>query len=336
MEKIKSKLRPIYLPIISYVMTYINMVVNFYIDYKLYNKYSIVFRKNNFLNKEAALILDYHSIEKGMLFKEMKCGFAPYRIKKLHKALQDPEIIENVSRSQVKVAYQIMCKYYELHKNKNYEIEDIFSKEQYEKYKSILNNNYSSSFEGILNWTKEKFYKHNSEDFFHFAKSRKSVREFTGNIISHKILENVVELANTAPSVCNRQASNVYLLEDKILIDNVLKIQGGFNGYTENVNQLLIVTNDRKFYYTVGERNQLYIDGGVYLMNLLYSLHFYRVGNCPANWGKTTKDEQKLKNFITIPESQKIICMIPIGEIKNSFRTTLSKRRPAKENFKLL
>lgn len=133
--------------------------------------------------------------------------------------------------------------------------------------------------------------------------------------------------------MCNRQASNVYIVEDKIKIDAILKIQAGFAGYTKNVNQLLIVTNDRKYYYTIGERNQLYIDGGIYVMNLLYALHYYEIGNCPANWGKTKKDEKQLSEVISIPESEKIMCLIPIGELNDNFKTTLSQRRAVVENF---
>src|SRR5690606_33735199 len=101
----------------------------------------------------------------------------------------------------------------------------------------------------------------------------------------------------------------VHLVEDKAKIDRILKIQGGFNGYIENVNQLLILTNDRNFYYTVGERNQLFIDGGIFLMNLLYSLHYHRVACCPANWGKEVRDEKELDKIVEIPKSEKIICL---------------------------
>ena len=68
-------------------------------------------------------------------------------------------------------------------------------------------------------------------------------------------------------------------------------------------------------------------------MNLLYALHYLQIANCPANWGKTKKDEDKLKPWIDIPESEKIICLIPIGEATESFNTTLSKRRPIEETL---
>lgn len=338
MEKIKRIFRPYYIKVFYYKNLFIdkkiNLISNFYKDYKLYKSYSLAFNKKDLKQKEADLILQYHSLEKGLLFQNMKKGFAKYRIENLHKILRDPEIIQNAHLSQIQVGYQLMCEYYEKQHQADFDINEFYSKEQYEFYKSVLDkNNCSRDFSGVIEWTLDDFFEHNQNNFELFAHSRKSTRNFTGEKFPIELIQKVIALANTAPSVCNRQANTVYLLEDKNKIDEVLKIQGGFTGYTENVNQLLILTNDRKYYYTVGERNQLYIDGGAYLLNLLYALHYYKIGNCPANWGKEHKDEKLLNQIIQIPESEKIICMIPIGKLGENFRTTASVRRETFENF---
>lgn len=339
MEKIKKILRPYYIEVFNFkyrINNRLNLIQNFIKDYHQYKKHSIVFKKDDIKNKEADIILHYHSLEKGMLFRNMKKGFAEYRIENLHKMLNDTEVLQHKDRCQIQVAYKIMCQYYELHKNMDYDIEYFYNHQQYEFYRSQICAQPEEVFSGYVDWKKSEFYKDINSDFLTFAHSRKSTREFTGEKFPISIIEKVISLANTAPSVCNRQASTVYLLENKTKIDQVLQIQGGFTGYTKNVNQLLILTNDRKFYYTVGERNQLYIDGGAYLMNLLYALHYYQIGNCPANWGKSYQDEADLSKVIKIPESEKIICMIPIGNLAGDFRTTLSQRRAVNENFTIL
>lgn len=338
MKRIRKILKPLYLLVITYKNTNLylqkELFLNFIYDYKLYRKYATAFSKKDLKNKEADLILNYHSLEKGMLFENMKSGFAKHRIVNLHKILSDPEVLKNISRSQIKVAYQVICKYYELHQEKELDISSFYTENQYNSYKQSLKDFYTCEFSGIYNWNKEKFYENvKTKGFYDFAKSRQSIRKFTGNKIPLEKIEAAIEIANTAPSVCNRQASNVYLIQDKEKIDQILKVQGGFEGYTENVQQLLIVTNDRRYYYTIGERNQFYIDGGIYLLNLLYALHFLEIANCPANWGKKKNAEKKLQPIIKIPESEKIICMIPIGEATDKFNTTLSKRRPLNETL---
>jgi nitroreductase len=335
-ESIKKILKPIYRHLVKNPLVSIQMGKNYFADYRLYKRYSIVFGQKDIQNKEADLILNYHRIEKGMLFNNMKKGFARYTVTELHRILKDQHVLNNLNRSQVIVGYQVMCKYYENHVAKGYDISDFYSKDQYQEYKRILDTKYDEKFTGIYAWNKNDFYKNIEDNFELFAHSRKSVRNFTGELVPLEKIQKVIDLANTSPSVCNRQASNVYLLEDKGKIDEVLSIQGGFTGYSESVQQLLILTNDRRYYYTIGERSQLYIDGGIFLMNLLYSLHYHRIANCPANWGKNIDEEARLTNVICIPESEKIICLIPIGIATEQFNTTLSLRKRYTENLIIL
>lgn len=313
-----------------------NLHTNFYVDKKLYKKHSNVFRVNNFEKKEANIILYYHSIEKGFLFKNPKPKFAKEKIIRLHKYLKDKEIIQNVNLSQIRTGYSVVCKYYELHKEKEIAIESYFSEKDYQLYKGILDNYYSQDFHGIKTFTFDELYSKKDSNFLDFSNSRRSVRDFTGELINEQEIKKAVSLALNSPSVCNRQSAKVYLLQDKVKIDKVLKIQAGFRGYSENVNQLLIVTADRNYFYTVGERNQLYIDGGIFLMNLLYALHFYKIANCPANWGKTVKDDKLARKVVDITESEKIICLIPIGKAVDDIRVCLSERRTIDEVLKVI
>ncbi|PRX42478.1 nitroreductase family protein [Salegentibacter salegens] len=312
------------------------LLTNTYSDFRLYYQYSTLFKLDNLKKEEALLILDYHSIEKGMLYLNMKPRFAQNRVERIHKYLKSENLLENLNRTQIEVTLKVMCKYYEIHQEKNINIEDYFSQELYEKYKLLLKNNYVKEFSGAIDSSYEDFYQNASASFDKFAISRKSIRTYTGEKVKPELIEKAISLSLTAPSVCNRQANTVYLLEDKEKIDKVLKIQGGFTGYEEKVSQLLILTNNRNYYYTVGERNQFYIDGGVFLLNLLYSLHFYNIASCPANWGKMVKDEKELDKIISIPKSEKIICLIPIGIATANFRVTLSKRRNVEETLKKL
>ncbi|MEA9414114.1 nitroreductase family protein [Flavobacterium sp. PL02] len=319
---------------ISFVINFKELLLNYIIDLQLYYKYSNVFKVDNFNKKEAKIILYYHSVEKGLLYQKIRPRFAQERIKNLHIFLNDATVIKKSNLSQIRVAYQVMCEYYEFHLKIDVKIDDYFSQEQYSSYKKILSDAYDKSFSGAIEYKKDDFYMHNQSNFYDFSSSRKSIRDFTGELIDTELIEKAISLALNAPSVCNRQSSKVYLLQDKVKIDKVLSIQNGFTGHTENVNQLLIVSSDRNYFFSVGERNQLYIDGGIFLMNLLYCLHFYQIANCPANWGKTSKDEAKLSSVINIPASEKIICMIPIGIAKEDFKITLSQRRDLDEIYK--
>lgn len=314
---------------------FIFLIRNYLKDLLKYWRYSTINKVDSFENKECILILNYHSIEKGLLFSPMKPRFAMQRVINLHKYLNDCEVIDNIDRTQISIAYKVVVEYYDLHKDKKIDISDYYTEEQYIYYKELLEKVDIEYTSGKVSYNKEKYYKE-TNNFYEFSNSRKSIRDFTGEKISYDKIKKAIELANNAPSVCNRQASKVYLLEDKELINYCLKIQGGLTGYTENISQLLILTNNRQYFYTVGERNQFYIDGGIYLMNLLYALHFYKIACCPANWGKTWHEEKKLAKKVKIPDAEQIICMIPIGIAVAEFNVTLSYRRTAEEVLKVI
>ena len=128
-----------------------------------------------------------------------------------------------------------LCKYYELHQDAGYDIENLYSKKEYDFYKSILNSKYNSSFSGVVSWTKENYFSQNEKDFVHFAHSRKSNRNYTGEKFSHELLDQVIELANTAPSVCNRQSWHAHLFTEESKVLEVLSFQGGHRGFTESI-----------------------------------------------------------------------------------------------------
>lgn len=321
---------------IAYVRNFRLLLSNFINDFNLYLRHSTVFNQHGLYKIECQLILDYHSIEKGLLFSNTKPRFAQQRIQNLHPSLSSNLIKENISRSQIRVAYQVMCEYYELHQRMGVDISDYFTQMQYKEYKSILGDTYTAEFKGAIEYKRDEFYSSVFSDFSIFSNSRKSVREYTGELVPITLIEKAISLALNTPSVCNRQPCKVYLLEDKERVDKLLTIQGGLTGYTKNINQVLLLTVDRNYFYTVGERNQLYIDGGMFLMNMLYSLHFYKIANCPANWGKLQDEEKLLTGIVDVPESEKIICIVPIGVATDEFRVTLSLRRDISEVLVLL
>ena len=307
------------------------LFINYFQDLFNYFKYSSVFSKDNIYKLESDVIMAYHSIEKGFLHHKIRPKFAREKV---------ILILNNISRldefdysnSQIISAKNVLCKYYEYHLSENVCIDSFFSRQMYEKIKKDSNDEFSP----VHVVQKNKFYEHSCSSFTEFSKSRKSLRDFSNEIIDYKKIQEVVKLANTAPSVCNRQSSKVYLVNSKDTIDNVLRIQGGFVGYENNVKQLLILTSNKNFFYTIGERNQVYIDGGIYLMNLLYSLHFYKIAACPANWGKCVSDDKKIRKYLNIPMSEQIICLIPIGYPKDEILYANSERRSIKETLVII
>lgn len=311
---------------------FVFLFTNYSIDLVLYFKHSLVFSSNTFNKIEAKIILNYHSIEKGFLHDNFRFGFGKQVIQELTALLSKPIVIENKNRTQIASAYQAICTYYEFHKKNNFDISDFFNRDDYNKFKNLLTTKIS-----IVNQhSTSDFFQFNLSKFPLFAQSRKSIRNFTGELIPLEKIERAIEVAKTAPSVCNRQPTKVYYTDNKKIIEEIFDIQKGLKGYTDSIYQLLVVVSDRNYYYKIGERNQLFTDGGIFVMNLLYALHYEKIGACPAHWGLNFRQDIKIKNLIGLSNSEKVICLIPIGIPKREFKTALSLRRSTSEILKII
>lgn len=309
------------------------LCINYFQDAVNYYKYSYVFKMENFDKIEADIIMSYHSIEKGFLHAVIRPRFAQNKVKIIIKniaILEEKKIVK--LNSQIVAAINVLIKYYDFHLEREIDIDDFYTRSEYENFLKLKNTEFSA----VHEIDKNSFYKDRLDDFKEFSNSRKSLRDFTGETVDIELLNNVIKLSNNSPSVCNRQSCSVYLLNDKKIIEKVLGIQGGFSGYERNVNQLLILVSNKNSFFSIGERNQLYIDGGIYLMNLLYALHYYKIAACPANWGKCVSDDKNIRKHVKIPKNEQIICIIPIGIATQNIVYAHSERRIAEETLKVL
>ena len=169
-------------------------------------------------------------------------------------------------------------------------------------------------------------------EFTEFIKNRKTVRNFSSAPISRKIILEAIAAARYTPSVCNRQPWKAYYLDSPEKIQNALRFQNGNNGFGNTSVGLLIITSSPKHFPLSGERNQSWIDGGMFSMSLLLSLHSFGIGACALNWGNDSHIDKAAKASIGLPDHVNIIMMIAIGYPQEGYKVCASQRRDA-SNF---
>ncbi len=167
---------------------------------------------------------------------------------------------------------------------------------------------------------------HETFDFGAFARSRHSVRNFAPQPVDEALILEAIDIARKTPSVCNRSSGRVYLTMDRSHIDAALDIQGGARGFSQTVPCLLIVASDVSAFYKVGERNQSFIDGGLFAMTLVYALHGLGLAACMLNWSKTPSQDKKLRKVFRIENTHNIIMMVAVGHMPEQVRVALSPR----------
>jgi nitroreductase len=144
-----------------------------------------------------------------------------------------------------------------------------------------------------------------------FFRRRCSIRQFDPGPIDPETLKRAVMLAQKTPSVCNRQSGRVYIYTDPDEMRAVLKHQDGNKGFGHEAAAVMVITSDLRCFYKEGERNQGFVDGGMFAMSLVYALHSLGLGSCLLNWNHEV-----------------IITLLAAVYLRETFTVAASPRRP--------
>jgi len=297
-------------------------------DFKKFKKYSFVFGKERQKRHyEAELIFYYHKIEKGLALPEPRQGFGLEPIKHLIKILK--KYIKNYGWDEISsTSLSALEEYYDFNKNNGLELKKLYK--EIEKFKNSIPTSLDQGIGGTRSITKEEI-DQSLIDFNKFAKTRYSIRDFTPGEVSDELIKEAVQISQKTPSVCNRHSWKVYSYSTEADKKKILQFQNGNRGFGHLADKVLIVTMDLRDFRGPIERNQAYIDGGMYSMSLIYALHSLGLGTCPLNLSIVNKTEKKLKQATGISDSEVFMMMIAVGHIPDNLKVAQSPRRDVDE-----
>ncbi len=299
-------------------------------DKNRFLKHSNIFSESTQLRCIGKIVHIYHVIEKGLTMPSMRSGFGKGKmIQLIDKCLYYQEKFD-ANNDQFRHALGVIEEYKRVHKEINFSID----KELEGKINFLLEKVKNVPFVEQNRATKNSYFSSYNASFDKFSESRHSVRNYDGKIELTQI-NKAIQLAQNVPSACNRQPSRVHIVKNKELIAKVFDIQDGNRGFGHLADKVIIVTSDLSAYQGGNERNLAFVDGGMYAMNLLYSLHFNKIAACPLNWATTPSEDLKLRDVIAIPDSEVIILMIACGAAPNEFKLAASKRNDYKKIIKI-
>jgi nitroreductase len=161
-----------------------------------------------------------------------------------------------------------------------------------------------------------------------FFATRYSVRHFSARKVDRYLLEKAFDHAMKSPSVCNRQSARVKCIRNPDMIRQIQNIAGGARGFGEQADTLLIITCDLACFHGWSERNQGWVDGGIYAMSLLYALHAQGLASCCLNCCLKPNEECEIRELLNIPDSEILIARIAVGHYPEHLNVARSPRRP--------
>lgn len=175
-------------------------------------------------------------------------------------------------------------------------------------------------------YTKKLFFEHVNSDFASFSRSRHSCRNFTDEPVDPLLIDKAIALAQTSPSACNRQPVRLYVICSRDIIQKVLTLHGGTRGFAEKIDKLILVCGYIPCYYKV-ERDCVYTDCGIFAMNLLYSLHYYKIGACILNWSVLNENDRQCRKIVPVSNDEVICSLIACGNVPDTFKVCDSAKK---------
>jgi nitroreductase len=261
---------------------------------------------DHFSELEAQITKDYHRVEKGLTLPEPKRPFG-LEVKERLRALvpeakrREPEAPFVTYAEDALLALERW--------NCEAEIDDVVSP--------------------VNSLQRHKLSRANLESFFG---SRRSVRNFDAETpVSIDDLEQATAWALNTPSVCNRQAGRVRYFTNEADIIRVLKLQNGNAGFRTNVRTVAVVTVDSRLFTGANERNQRWIDGGLFAMTLVWALHGVGLSTCMLNWSASNEQSARMRAAAGLDDYEDIVVLIAIGHPLSGHRIARSERRSVKD-----
>lgn len=278
-----------------------------------YEKFIKSISSNTESQIESQLMFAAHSIEKGLSHEEIRPNFGENALMKLSAALETFNQLEfDKSNLRYRIALSSLKNYKIYHEK--YGIELIHLNVLFSKSILMEVEQADENLSGTILLTKKNKENNKELNFYNLSQGRTSVRDFSEVTVDLCLIENAIDISMKTPTVCNRQPNKVYIVKNRKIISEVLDIQGGYKGYKKPP-ILLLISADNRAFVSVNERNEGFIDGGLFSMSMLYALEYEGLGACALNAMLNYSKEQEIKTILKVSEYENLIMFIAVGHL---------------------
>lgn len=256
-------------------------------------KYTLSFLKMYDFDQEvifSKLRTSVHVLDKGIYIVPFEKGHGTAIYRKcidLKQKIKDESILSDKS-------FQWACSVIEEYEKKQKEVDENTNPEKNKKVSSTI--------------TKDE-----KELFYEIIKNRTSCRNYLSEEIPDEVWNEIVSIAEEAPSGCCRQPSRYYIESNQKIINELRKNIAGATGFSSPMPYLICVTSDTRAYEII-DRFSPIIDTSLSIENFLLACTANNISTTPLNWQHATVKEIKtVKKILNIPSYEKIILFIVSG-----------------------
>lgn len=304
------------------------ILLDAFYDVSRYMKYSSSYHLEAAGNLKSRITAKYHEIEKGLSLRSPRKGFGAQRLNELILLIR--EYIERYGMDDFLSAPASTLRAYAKF-NEEIGLKDYPCKANIQSLLKDIEAFSDANIGGVLEISSKLIHDTTKNIPDEFFLRRYSIRQFSPEPVKMVDIDAAVSIALKAPAVCNRQDGYVHIIEDKNLILEISEMHGGAKGFSEQIDKLLVITNKLTNFWDSGERNQCWIDGGLFSMSLILGLHAKGIGTCCLNWSKSASDDRAMRKRLGLPDSEVIIMMLAVGSLPDSLKVAYSNRKSVEE-----
>lgn len=282
----------------------------------------------------SRIIITIHSIEKGLATTgEFRLGFGQPKVQDVARLCN--AYLDNQSDMPFRLCYAVgvLQEYKRLHEEAKFALNPE-TVEAIDQITARIGEDVIATQTQTVK--KDTYFAKTQSPFEEFARSRHSVRDFSGESVPEEKLREAMALAQQAPSACNRQSVRVYAVYDEAKKRRLVEIQNNQRGFADNASPVLVIAFERQDWEAGEQWFGGYVDAGIYVMNLLYTLHYHQIAAIPLNWYATLEKTDELKEMLGMPESQVPVALVACGYPKSDFKLVTSKRLPVEDVLKVI
>ena len=265
----------------------------------------------------AGIVMAYHVIEKGLTMPRRRLGFGAGAVRNLVRLVTGYERKFGDGAWQVEHAARVLKAYRVMHAD-------------WPEPMPVLDA-FLASHPGLEpacepHVTREEFFAKKDAPFAQFAASRHVCRHFAAPA-PRETLERALAIAATAPSACNRQHACARLVEDRAVMERLFELQRGTRGFGGDAGAVFVVVSKLDAIRWAWERHDVYVNGGIYALNLCYALHHLGVAHCILHWSVPPSVDRAARKLLSLPDGEEIVCLVACGLPPPEFDIAASPRR---------
>ncbi|MCL1049586.1 nitroreductase family protein [Shewanella abyssi] len=161
-------------------------------------------------------------------------------------------------------------------------------------------------------------------------KRRRSVRWFENKEVPIALLKQAVNAASLAPSACNRQPYEFYIVNESGKATALAELAMGTAGFAKNIQCTIAIVGDLSAYPAERDRHVIYIDSSLASMQLMLALETLGLATCSINWPDVEGREKAIESKLELPKHKRVIMLMAVGYAQKEGGIPFSQKKSDK------